>query len=197
MDHLEGEARNFIINYIINKAESELRRFRTVSRSVDTGGNRMQVRQAFASQLQLEKEDWMHYLDALEELRSQRFPDELITTKRYEILQRNIESVRDAALRRELSVIYASETTVTAPSTVESLRFITRQLQQNRPKPSQPFDPRNAMRSRPHPFEPLQPNKMVLPQGEIPPTPPSNAPAIPAAAPPAVRIPQGACFNGG
>ena len=36
---------------------------------------------------------------------------------------------------------------------------------------------------------------MVLPQGVFPPPPASNAGAYPAAAPPAVRVPLGACFN--
>ena len=60
----------------------------------------MQVRQAFQSRIQQEKEDWMQYLDALEGLRSQGFPQEGITTKRYEILQRFMEGVRDPVLRR-------------------------------------------------------------------------------------------------
>ena len=177
--HLEGEARN----YIINKAESERdtpeKVFELLSSRFGAGGNRMQVRQAFQSRIQQEKEDWMQYLDALEGLRSQGFPQEAITTKRYEILQRFMEGVRDPALRRELAIVYASEVFLTEPPTVESLRFTTRQLQRNRPKPNQfpqPYDPRLAMRSRPHPFAPLPPNKMVLPQGVMPPPPASNAP---------------------
>ena len=86
------------------------------------------------------------------------------------------------------------------PPTVESLRFTTRQLQRNRPKPTQPqqpYDPRLAMRSRPHPFAPLPPNKMAMPQGVLPPpVPPSNAPAAPAVMIPA-RVPAGACFHCG
>ena len=68
--------------------------------------------------------------------------------------------------------MYASEVFLTEPPTVESLRFTTRQLQHNRPKPNQfpqPYDPKLAMRSRPHPFAPLPPNKMLLPQGVMPP----------------------------
>ena len=84
--HLEGEARN----YIINKAESERdtpeKVFELLSSRFGAGGNRMQVRQAFQGRIQHEKEDWMQYLDALEGLRSQGFPQEAFTTKRYEIL---------------------------------------------------------------------------------------------------------------
>ena len=200
--HLEGEARN----YIINKAESERdtpeKVFELLSSRFGAGRNRMQVRQAFQSRVQQEKEDWMQYLDALEGLRSQGFPQETITTKRYEILQRFMEGVWDPVLRRELAIVYASEAFSTEPPTVESLRFTTRQLQRNRPTPTQPpqqpYDPRLAMRSRPHPFAPLPPNKMMLPQGVIPPPPASNAaPPNQPAAQPAVRLPVGACFNCG
>ena len=51
------------------------------------------------------------------------------------------------------------------------------------------------MRSEPHPLVPLPPNKMVLPQGVLPPPPPRSAPANPETAPPAARLPIGACFN--
>ena len=90
--HLEGEARN----YIINKAESERNTPENViellSSRFGTGCNRMQVRQAFLSRAQHKKEDWMQYLDVLEGLRSQGFPQESTTTKRNEILQRFMES---------------------------------------------------------------------------------------------------------
>ena len=83
-----------------------------------------------------------------------------------------MEGVRDPVLRREFGIVDASEAFLTEPPTVESLRFTTRQLQRNCPKPTeppQPYDPRLAMRSRPHPFVPLPPNKMVMPEGVLPP----------------------------
>ena len=173
--------------------------FELLASRFGTGGNRMQVRQAFTTRQQSDREDWMQYLDALEGLRSQGFPEEPVTTKRYEIVQRFVEGIRDPVLRRELSIIYASETTVSEPPTVESLRFTTRQLQRTRPK-SVPYDPRYAMRSSPHPFAPLPPNKMVFPQGVLTPppvNPVNNALANAAAAPPVARLPIGACFNCG
>ena len=194
--HLEGEARNYIINKAESESDTPEKVFELLASRFGTGGNRMQVRQAFTTWQQSDREDWMQYSDALEGLRSQGFPEEPVTTKRYEILQRFIEGIRDPVLRRELSIIYASETTVIEPPTVESLRFTTRQLQRTRPK-SVPYDPRYAKRSRPHPFAPLPPNKMVLPQGVLPPPPVNNALANAAAAPPAARLPVGACFNCG
>ena len=134
--------------------------------------------------MQVGKKDWKLYLDALEGLRIQRFPDEPITTKTL----RNPAAVhwksRDPTLRQELAIIYASGAPVSDLPTVESLRFTTRRLQQYRPRQSQPYDPRWAMRSRPHPFAPLPPDKLVIPQGALPPPPaPNNAPATSSAAP--------------
>ena len=133
ISHLEGEAPN----YIINKAESEwdnpVKVFELLASRFGTGGNGMQVRQAFATRHRLEKEDWMQYLDALEGRRSQGLLDKWITTKCYEVVQRFIESIRDAALWREFSKFYASEASMTVPSTLESLRFTTRQLQRQQP----------------------------------------------------------------
>ena len=86
IDHLGEEARS----YIINKPESELDSHEKVSTLLSsrfgTGCSRWPARQAFRLRSQFEKEDLMQYLDALEGLRSQGFPDEPLTTRRYEIL---------------------------------------------------------------------------------------------------------------
>ena len=192
--HLEGEARNYNINKAESEPETPEKVFELLASRFGTGCNRMQVRQAFATRQQSDIEDWMQYLEALEGLRSQGFPDEPVTTRRSEILQRFIEVVRDAILRRELSIIYASETTVTDPPTVESLRFRTRQLQRTKPKSAQPYDPLYAVRSRPHPFVPLSPNKLVVPQGVLPPPPAKNAQVNQAAAPPVARAITAGCL---
>ena len=104
----------------------------------------MHVRQTFMSRIQQEKEDWVQFLDALEGLRTQGFPDEPITTRRYEIRQRFIDSVSNPTLQQELAVVYAAESYLTEPPTVESLRFTTRRLQRHRPTTSKPYDPRYA-----------------------------------------------------
>ena len=109
-------------------------------------------------------------------------------------------------------MVYAAETYLTEPPTVESLRFTTRQLQRHRPTTSKPYDPRYAMRSRPHSFVP---GKLVhpapgLPQNVLPPNQgqrevkPQIAPAgsasvkqAPAPQQPARVVPPGACFNCG
>ena len=92
--------------------------------------------------MQQEKEDWMQYLDALEGLRTQGFPDGPIATKRYEILQRFTDGVYDPILRQELALVYAAENFPKDPLTVESLRFTTRQLQRHRSMSAKPYGPR-------------------------------------------------------
>ena len=86
---------------MINKSEPERvepdKVFALLASRFGTGGNRMHVRQTFMSRIQQEKEDWMQFLDALEGLRTQGFPNEPITTRRYEILQRFTDGVSDAA----------------------------------------------------------------------------------------------------
>ena len=92
--HLDGEARNYIINRAESERDSPEKVFELLSSRFSAGGNYMQVRQAFLSRAQQEKEDWMQFLAAaLKGLRSQGFPQEPITTKRYEILQRFMEGV--------------------------------------------------------------------------------------------------------
>ena len=82
----------------------------------------------------------MQYLDALEGLRSQGFPDEPMTTRRFEILHRFMDGVSDPVLQRELTVVFATEAYLADPPTVESLRFTVQELQRSRHQ-QQPRDP--------------------------------------------------------
>ena len=151
----------------------------------------------------------MQYLDALEGLRTQGLPDEPITTKRYEILQRLTDGVCDPVLRQELAVVYVAENFLTEPPTVESLRFTTRQLQRHRSLSAKSFDPRYAMKSRPHPLRPGmlvypapgKPQKVLPPplmqQNMKPAIPQPSAPSVKQVPLPPMRVPQGNCFNCG
>ena len=127
IDHLGDEARSFIMTTLLSS------RF-------GTGSSRGLVRQAFGLRNQLEKEGLMQYLDALEGLSSQGFPDEPITTRRYEILHRFKDGVSDPVLQRELTVVFATEGYLADPPTVESLRFTVQELQRSRHQ-QQPRDP--------------------------------------------------------
>ena len=81
IDHFGDEARS----YIINKQESEQDSHEKVctlrSGRFGTGNSRWPMRQAFRLRSKLEMEDLMQYLDVLEGLRSQGFPDEPLTTR--------------------------------------------------------------------------------------------------------------------
>ena len=72
IDHLEGEARNYIINKSEPERDEPDKVFSLLASRFGTGGNRMHVRQTFMSRVQQEKEDWMQFLDALEGLRTQK-----------------------------------------------------------------------------------------------------------------------------
>ena len=83
-------------------------------------------------ELKLEGENEMQYLDALESLRTQGFPDEPVISRRYEILQRFMEGVRNGDLRRNLATMYAHEHYLNDPPTVEALRYATQQYLRTR-----------------------------------------------------------------
>ena len=82
----------------------------------------------------------MQYLDPLEGLRSQVFPDEPLTTRHYKIVHHFMDGDGDPVLQRELAVVDATEAYLTDPPTVESLRF-TAQERQRRRHQQQPCDP--------------------------------------------------------
>ena len=64
--HLEGEARNYITRNTESESETPEKVFELLASRFGTVG--MQVRQAFVFRCKMEKEDWMQYLDAVEEL---------------------------------------------------------------------------------------------------------------------------------
>ena len=102
IDHLGDEARSYIINKPESERESHEKVRALLSSSLGTGSSRWPVRQAFRLRSQLEKEDLMQYLDALEGLSSEGFPDEPITTRRYEIL--HLASVHGRGQRKLLAL---------------------------------------------------------------------------------------------
>ena len=140
IDHLGDEARSFIINKPESERHSHEKVTTLLSSRFGTGSSRWPVRQAFRLRNQLEKEGLMQYLDALEGLRSQGFPDEPITTRRYELLHRFMDGVSDPVLQREPTVVFATEAYLADPPTVESLRFTVQELQRSRHQ-QQPRDP--------------------------------------------------------
>ena len=143
----------------------------------------------------------MQYLDALEGLRSQGYPNEEVTVRRYEIMQRFIEGVRNFELKRNLALMYAPEQYVETPPTVEALRFTVQQY----------LRMRGSTRSDNYPMIPPPQQQANIPQPNQSPVAPTPAqkmqqqqPPQPAAyqqqpMPPAAyrQQPQRACFNCG
>ena len=60
----------------------------------------------------------MGYLEAIEGLRSQGFPDKPLTTRRYQVLHRSMDGVCDPVLQLEVTIIHAAEAYLTDPLTL-------------------------------------------------------------------------------
>ena len=116
----------------------------------------------------------MQYLDALDGLRSQGYPNEEVTVRRYEIMQRFFEGVRNFELKRTLALMYAPEQYVEAPPTVEALCFTVQQYLRMRGSSHSDYYPMV-------PSAPQQPNQ-VPNQSPAAPPPAQQAPPQPPAA---------------
>ena len=98
IEALEGEARDYLINKLESERNEPEKVFTLLSRRFGSGSNNIEVRRSFAQRDQRPDEDVMQYLDALESLRNQAHPKESSVDRRYEILQRFIEGVRNQNL---------------------------------------------------------------------------------------------------
>ena len=127
LEYLEHEARDYIINKSEAERDTDEKVFALLARRFGTGSSKVHIQQQFRTRNQSNEEDYMQYLDALEGLRSQGYPNEEVTVRRYEIMQKFIEGVRNFELKRNLALMYAQEQYVEAPPTVEALRFTVQQ----------------------------------------------------------------------
>ena len=135
----------------------------------------------------------MQYLDVLEGLRSQGYPNEEVVVRRYEIMQKFIEAVRNFELKRNLALMYAQEQYVETPPTVEALRFTVQQYLRMRGSSR----PENYQMAPPQQPQPPQPNLHTKLPPAIPP-PIQQSSQVPPQQPAAYRQqPQRACFNCG
>ena len=101
--------------------------FAMLARQFGTGPGKIHIQQQFRTRNQHIEEDYLQYLDALEELRSQGYLNEELTIRRYEIMQRFIEEVRNFELKRNLALMYTPEHYVEVPRTEEAIRFTVQQ----------------------------------------------------------------------
>ena len=174
VEFLENEAQDYIMNKSEAERDTDEKVFALLARRFGTGSSKFQIQQQFRTRNQSDNEDYMQYLDALEGLRSQGFPNEDVTVRRYEIMQRFIEGVRSFELKRNLALMYAQEQYVDTPPTVEALRFTVQQYlhmrgpirSENYPAPQQHQEPLLASHQNPIPAAAPQ-----APNGQLPPQP--------------------------
>ena len=174
VEFLENEAQDYIMNKSEAERDTDEKVFALLARRFGTASSKFQIQQQFRTRNQSDNEDYMQYLDALEGLRSQGFPNEDVTVRRYEIMQRFIEGVRSFELKRNLALMYAQEQYVDTPPTVEALRFTVQQYlhmrgpirSENYPAPQQHQEPLLASHQNPIPAAAPQ-----APNGQLPPQP--------------------------
>ena len=173
VEFLENEARDYITNKSEAERDTDEKVIALLARRFGTGSSKFQIQQQFRTRNQSDNEDYMQYLDALEGLRSQGFPNEDVTVRRYEIMQRFIEGVRSFELKRNLALMYAQEQYVDTPPTVEALRFTVQQYlhmrgpirSENYPAPQQQQQPLLARQQNPIlAAAPQAPNWQLPPQ---------------------------------
>ena len=173
VEFLENEAQDYIMNKSEAERDTDEKVFALLARRFGTGSSKFQIQQQFRTRNQSDNEDYMQYLDALEGLRSQGFPNEDVTVRRYEIMQRFIEGVRNFELKRNLALMYAQEQYVDTPPTVEALRFTVQQYlhmrgpihSENYPAPQQQQQPLLARQQNPIlAAAPQAPNWQLPPQ---------------------------------
>ena len=201
IEYLEHEARDYITNKSEAERDTDEKVFALLARRFGTGSSKIHIQQQFRTRNQNSDEDYMQYLDALEGLRSQGYPNEEVTVRRYEIMQRFIEGVRNFELKRNLALMYAPEQYVEAPPTVEALRFTVQQYlrmrgstrSDNYPMMPPPQQQANIQQPNQSPVAPAPAQK--VPQQQPPqPAAYQQQPMPPAAYRPQ---PQRACFNCG
>ena len=78
VEFLENEARDYITNKSEAEQDTDEKVFALLARRFGTGFSKIHIQQQFRTRNQSSDEDYMQYLDTLEVLRSQHFPNEEI-----------------------------------------------------------------------------------------------------------------------
>ena len=171
IEYLEHEARDYITNKSEAERDTDDKVFATLARRFGTGSSKIHIQQPFRTRNQNNEEDYMQYLVALEGLRSQGYAKEEVTVRRYEIMRRFIEGVRNFELsknKRNLALMYAPEQYVEAPPTVKALRFTVQKYLRMRGS-SRPDNYQMALQSNNNLHNPTQPNPQPKLLTAIPP----------------------------
>ena len=193
IEYLENEARDYITNKSEAERDTDGKVLALLARRFGTGSSKIHIQQQFRTRNQNNEEDFMQYLDALGGLRSQCYPNEEVNVRRYEIMQKFIEGVRNFELKRNLALMYAQEQYVETTPTVEALRFTVhyylRMRGSNRPE--------NYQMAQPQQPQPPPPNQQPKLPPAIPPPMQQPKQMPPQQQAPSRQQPQRACFNCG
>ena len=95
IEYLEQEAKEYITNKSQAERDTDEKVFALLARGLGMGSNKIHIQLQFRSRKQNSEEDYMQYLGALEGLRSQGYPNEEVTVRRYAVMERFIEGVRN------------------------------------------------------------------------------------------------------
>ena len=124
VEFLENEARDYITNKSEAERDTDEKVFALRARRFGIGSNKIQRQQQFRTRNQSNDVDYMRYLDVLGGLRSQSFPNEEVTVRRYEVMQRFTDGIHSFESKRNLALMYAQVQYVDTPPVVEALRFM-------------------------------------------------------------------------
>ena len=127
IEYLEHEIRDYITNKSEAERDTDNNVFDLLARRFGIGSSKIHIQQPLRTRNQSSEEDYLQYLDSLEGLRSQGYPKEEATVRRYEIMQRFIEGVGNFELKPNLALMFAPKEYVEAPPTVETLCFTVQQ----------------------------------------------------------------------
>ena len=126
-EFVKDEARVYITSKSQAERDTDEKVFALLARRFGTGPSNTHEQQQFRRRNQTSDEDFMQYLNAFGGLLSQGFPNEEVAVRRYEILQKFIDGVRNFEMKRIFALMYAQEKYIEEPPTVEALRFTVQQ----------------------------------------------------------------------
>ena len=192
-EFLENEPRDYFTNKLEAERDTDEKVFALLPRRFGTVSNKIQIQQQFRMRNHSPDEDYMQYLDALEGLRSQGFPNEEVSVRRYKIMQIFIEGIRSFELKRNLALMYAQVQYVDTPPTVATLRFTVQQYLRMRGSARLETFPAPLQQLLQQPVSANQQNHIQAPAAQAP----SNAQQIPQQPAAFRQQPQRTCFNCG
>ena len=98
-----------------------LKKISLLSRRFRAGIGKAQLRNSLMTREQRRNENLMQFLDALENLRSEGYPEDTAVSRRYEFIQRFIQGVQNSECHRVLAEKFSQTKFMDEPPTEEEL----------------------------------------------------------------------------